>query len=394
MYHCLTNVRLYWRNFGIGPSVISCVDQGHRFLHWLFLLGRYKRNENVWIFSATALTALKMPKPAALCALLIVSLPFSVAQLNTLAQAAGKKYFGTATDNPELTNTAYVAQLGNTADFHQLTAANSMKWDATEPSRGTFTFSGGDAIVSQAQAHGQLIRGHNCVWHNQLPSWVTSGGFNNATLLSIVQTHCGTLVGHYKGKILSWDVINEPFNDDGTFRQSVFFTTTGTAYIATALRAARAADPAAKLYINDFNIEGTGAKSTAMANLVKQLKAQGVPIDGIGIQTHLIVGEVPSTFQQNLQNFANLGVEVALTELDVRMTLPSTAALLAQQQKDYQTVIAACKAVSACVGVTLWDWTDKFSWVPGTFAGQGAACPWDQNFVKKSAYQGIVNGWS
>ncbi|KAH9481249.1 Endo-1,4-beta-xylanase [Psilocybe cubensis] len=311
-----------------------------------------------------------MTRIAALSTIFLAYLPYSLAQLNTLAQKAGKLYFGTATDNPELSNTAYVAQLGNTSDFHQITAANSMKWDATEPSRGTFTFSGGDAIVAQAQAHKQLIRGHNCSRHIAVP------------LLDIT-----------KGR-LSWDVINEPFNDDGTFRDSVFFTTTGTAYISTALRAARAADPAAKLYINDFNIEGTGAKSTAMANLVKQLKAENVPIDGIGVQTHLIVGQVPSTFQQNLQNFANLGVEVAITELDIRMTLPATTALLTQQMKDYQTVIAACKAVSGCVGVTLWDWTDKFSWVPGTFAGQGAACPWDENFVKKPAYQGIVNGWN
>ncbi len=94
-------------------------------------------------------------------------------------------------------------------------------------------------------------------------------------------------------------------------------------------------------------------------NLVRTLKSQGAPIDGIGIQAHLIVGQVPSTFQQNLQAFANLGVEVAITELDIRMTLPATSALLTQQQKDYQTVIHACKAVSACVGVTLWDYTDK-----------------------------------
>ena len=164
-----------------------------------------------------------------------------------------------------------------------------------------------------------------------------------------------------------------------------------------------------------------------MANLVRDLKNQNVPIDGIGVQAHLIVGEVPSTLQQNLQAFANLGVEVAITELDVRMTLPATNALLAQQQQDYRSVIEACKAVSACVGVTVWDWTDKvfgrcglqqdmyslcpqYSWVPGTFAGQGAACPWDQvrsfayiggcqlrfqqNLVKKPAYQGIVNGWT
>lgn len=232
------------------------------------------------------------------------------------------------------------------------------------------------------------------MWHSQLPGWVTAGNFNNATLLSIVQNHCNTLVSHYRGQMYSWDVVNEPFNDDGTFRQSVFFQTTGTAYIATALRAAHDADPNTKLYINDFNIEGTGAKSTGMANLVRSLKDQGVPIDGIGVQAHLIVGAVPSTLRQNLQNFANLGVEVAITELDIRMTLPATQALLAQQQRDYQTVIAACKAVSACVGVTVWDYTDKYSWVPGTFSGQGAACPWDANLAKKPAYQGIVNGWT
>lgn len=98
-----------------------------------------------------------------------------------------------------------------------------------------------------------------------------------------------------------------------------------------------------------------------MVNLVKSLKAAGVPIDGIGVQAHLIVGEVPSTLQANLAQFTALGVEVAITELDIRMTLPSTAALLAQQKKDYQTVIAACKAVAGCIGVTIWDYTDKVS---------------------------------
>jgi hypothetical protein len=201
--------------------------------------------------------------------------------------------------------------------------------------------------------------GHNCVWHNQLPDWVTAGNFDKPTLLSIVQNHCGTLVKHYKGKIYSWDVINEAFNDDGTFRQDVFFNTTGTDYIKTALRAARAADPHAKLYINDFNIEGRSAKSTALQNLVKELKSEGVPIDGVGIQSHLIVGEVPTTYKQNMEDFTALGVEVAVTELDVRMNLPATPALLAQQATDYETVVAACASVKGCVGVTLWDWTDK-----------------------------------
>lgn len=98
-----------------------------------------------------------------------------------------------------------------------------------------------------------------------------------------------------------------------------------------------------------------------MVKLVKSLKAQGVPIDGVGMQAHLIVGQVPTTMQENIQRFTALGVEVAITELDIRMTLPVTDALLQQQKKDYQTVVSACKAVLGCIGVTIWDYTDKVS---------------------------------
>lgn len=111
--------------------------------------------------------------------------------------------------------------------------------------------------------------------------------------------------------------------------------------------------------INDFNIEGTGPKSTTLRNLVTELKSEGVPIHGVGVQSHLIVGEVPTTMEENLRAFAEIGVEVAITELDIRMVLPETPALLEQQAQDYQTVISACKAVERCIGVTLWDWTDK-----------------------------------
>lgn len=138
----------------------------------------------------------------------------------------------------------------------------------------------------------------------------------------------------------------------------MFYNVLGTSYVGLALTAARAADPAAKLYINDYNIEYTGAKATAMLNLVKSLKAAGTPIDGVGFQCHFIVGEVPTSLQSILSQFTALGVEVAITELDIRMTLPSTAALLAQQSTDYASVITACKNVAGCVGVTVWDFDD------------------------------------
>lgn len=113
------------------------------------------------------------------------------------------------------------------------------------------------------------------------------------------------IVGHYKGKVYSWDVVNEPFDDSGNFRRSIWYNNLGESYIAEAFKLAHAADPSAKLYINDYNIEAITAKSTAMYNLVKKLKSEGVPIHGIGIQGHLIVGNVPSAakIQANLERF-------------------------------------------------------------------------------------------
>lgn len=138
----------------------------------------------------------------------------------------------------------------------------------------------------------------------------------------------------------------------------MFYNTLGEEFVSIAFRAARAADPAAKLYINDYNTDGTGAKSTALANLVRKLKAAGVPIDGIGIQAHLIVGNVQGSFATNLAQFAALGVDVAITELDIRMTMPSTASLLSRQADDYRTIVNACLSVPRCVGITIWDYTD------------------------------------
>ncbi|KAF5327138.1 hypothetical protein D9619_004095 [Psilocybe cf. subviscida] len=340
--------------------------------------------------------------------------------LAVIAAAAGKTYFGSATDNPELSDTAYVAQLSNLKDFNQLTAGNSMKWDATEPSRGTFTFTNGDVIANLAKKNGQLLRGMD---------------HKNSTQLRLVQpapqlgdfwqlqqchpsVYCGDSLQHcclpLQGANLyvcfmneyphlanpmfltfadSWDVVNEPFNDDGTWRTSVFGTTIGPSYVNVALNAARAADPAAKLYINDYNLEYNSDKTTAMVNLVKSLLAAGTPIDGVGFQGHLIVGQVPSGFKAAMQQFTDLGLEVAITELDIRMTLPATAALLAQQKADYQNVISICNSLPKCIGVTIWDYTDKYSWVPNTFSGQGAALPWDANLAKKPAYDGIVAGF-
>ncbi len=207
----------------------------------------------------------------------------------------------------------------------------------------------------------------------------------------VLKNHITNEVDHYKGQLYAWDVVNEPFNEDGTFRTSVFYDTLGVDYIANAFRYARAADPTAKLYLNDYNTDGPGAKSDATYALAKNLLAQGVPIDGVGFQGHLAIQYGLPSMQANLQRFADLGLDVAVTELDVRMILPRDTTKDTTQAKYYHDVVAACVAVSRCVGVTIWDYTDKYSWIPSVFPDQGAALPWDANLVAKPlAYNAIV----
>jgi len=173
--------------------------------------------------------------------------------LNTAAKAFGKLYFGSATDNGELTDAEYTALLSDTNEFGQITPGNAMKWDTIEPSRGTFNYANGDTIVDLAEKNGQLLRCHTLVWYNQLPSWVTNGGFDNATLIEILENHITEEVTHYKGKCYAWDVVNEAISDDSgaPLRDNVFLSTIGEAYIPIAFAAAAAADPEAKLYYND-----------------------------------------------------------------------------------------------------------------------------------------------
>ncbi|KAI8812223.1 putative endo-1,4-beta-xylanase [Cladochytrium replicatum] len=307
--------------------------------------------------------------------------------LNAMAQAKGR-YFGFAADVSEL-------QDSGTANLHKthsglITPGNQMKWDATEPQQNVFSYSEGEKIVSFAKANNLLVRGHTLVWHSQLPGWVSNGNWNNATLTAAMKNHIANVAGHFKGQLVHWDVVNEIFNEDGSLRDSPFSRNIGEAFVSIAFQAARAADPNAKLFINDYNLDYTGAKANAVINIVRKLRGQGVPIDGIGSQAHLVVGQISSSFGSVLQSFANLGVLVALTELDIRTNTPASTSTLNQQKTDYKTVVSACLAVANCVGIEVWGITDKYSWIPQTFPGQGAALPFDSNYQPKPAYYGIT----
>lgn len=308
----------------------------------------------------------------------------------TLAELAQKhhKYFGSATDNPEFTDAAYLKLLGS--EFGQTTPGNAMKWETTEPRRGVFDFTAAEQVMTFAKAHHQKVRGHTLVWHNQLPAWLTERSWTAGELRAVLKNHIQTEVRHFKGRVIHWDVVNEAFNEDGTYRETLFYKTLGPGYIADALRWAHETDPHAKLYLNDYNVDGIGPKSDAYYTLIKRLKADGVPVQGFGIQGHLALQYgFPADVRQNMQRFADLGVEVAVTELDIRMNLPATQEKLATQATWYADYVRACLEVDKCVGVTIWDYTDRYSWIPAVFPGEGAALPYDENLAPKPAYHAI-----
>ncbi|KAK4221801.1 glycoside hydrolase superfamily [Podospora fimiseda] len=327
-------------------------------------------------------------------ALAAVLAPFTVtAQLNDLAVRAGLKYFGTALREGAVnSDAAYRRILTDKSEFGQLVPENGQKWESIQGSRGSFNYQQGDITANTARSSGQGLRCHTLVWHSQLPNWVASGSWNRDTLTQVIDTHMANVMTHYKGQCYAWDVVNEAINDDGTWRNSVFLRVFGTDYLPLSFNLAKKHDPDTKLYYNDYNLEYNGAKCDRAVEIVNIVQKAGAPIDGVGFQGHLIVGSTPTRAQLNtmLRRFTSLGVEVAYTELDIRhASLPANAQANQRQAQDFANVVGSCLDVQGCIGVTVWSFTDKYSWIPETFPGEGDALIYDRNFNKKAAWTAI-----
>ncbi|MCZ0985026.1 non-reducing end alpha-L-arabinofuranosidase family hydrolase [Streptomyces diastatochromogenes] len=305
------------------------------------------------------------------------AVPTAVKASTLGAQAAQSgRYFGTAVAAGKLGDGTYSTILDR--EFTMVTPENEMKWDTTERSRGSFNFAPADQIVSHATAHGQRVRGHTLVWHSQLPSWV-SGITDANTLRTVMNNHITTVMNHFKGKVYAWDVVNEAFADGGSgqHRSSVFQNVLGDGFIEQAFRTARSADPSAKLCYNDYNIENwTDAKTQGVYRMVRDFRSRGVPIDCVGFQSHFGSSGPPSSFQTTLANFAALGVDVQITELDIAQASPTA----------YANAVKACRNVPHCTGITVWGIRDSDSWRSGEnpllFDGSGN---------KKAAYGSVLS---
>jgi endo-1,4-beta-xylanase len=237
------------------------------------------------------------------------------------------------------------------------------------------------------------VRGHTLVWHQQLPEWLSRGEFSREELIAVLRNHIQTVVGRYRGLVWAWDVVNEAFESDGSLRDSLWLRGIGPEYIEMAFRFAHEADPKALLFYNDFAAEGMNAKADAVYSLVSRLIHQGVPVNGVGMQMHLEAGKAPAAgeIEKNMNRLAALGVEIHVTEMDVRVALPVTEQKLAGQAETYREVIGACVSVEACRSITFWGVSDSHSWIAtsGSFVGFGSALLMDEAYGFKPAYQGV-----
>jgi endo-1,4-beta-xylanase len=304
------------------------------------------------------------------------------------ATQAGR-LIGAAISAARLSEPSYAATAA--AEFNYVTPENEMKWTFTEPTRDTFTFEKGDAIANFAAQHGMPVKGHTLVWHSQLPTWV-SDITDPVDLRNVMLNHIFRVVTHFRGKVTGWDVVNEAVADGSqSLRDSVFHQRLGPGFIDEAFRVANTADPDARLYYNEYGAEGMGAKSNGVYNLVQGMLARGVPIHGVGLQMHTGTTASPSAADvaSNIQRLGALGLEVAITEMDVQIC---TGDLDAQRRR-FHDIVAVCVAASACKAVTVWGVPDKYSWRNGQSCASPRPLLFDDNYIQKPAHAGVLDAF-
>ena len=311
-----------------------------------------------------------------------------------------------------------------TKHFNSITAENEMKFQSLQATEGQFTYATADRMVSYATQNNMKVRGHTLVWHSQNPSWLFANA-SRETLLTRMRTHISNVVGHFRGKVYAWDVVNEAVMDDGSYRngtladdqKSRWYEIVGESYIAEAFKAAHAADPDAKLFYNDF-YDYIPAKHTGIYNMLKALLEQGVPVHGVGMQCHLNIepSTIPTNqaYHQTVENleaaielYSSLGLEVHVTELDLSLYIPGvmynsstfytqatfTEALQIQQAERYRAFFELFRRhADQITSVTFWGIADDNTWLSEFSSGRkDFPLLFDNAHNPKKAYDAVID---
>ena len=263
-------------------------------------------------------------------------------------------------------------------EFNCIVAENCMKFMYVHPGRRQYDFTEADKLVEFARVHQMRLRGHTLVWHHQLPAWLAQGKFTRTEALDILQEHVFTVMGHFRGQsraVYCWDVVNEAIDDKDSvfFRASDWYKICGEEFIADAFRWAHEADPKALLFYNDYDTESPG-KRDKIFNVLRKLKADRVPIDGIGLQGHWdLTTPTEKTLRESIAKFSSLGLQVQVTELDVSVYSPAekdpsnhqfTAEREQRQMGQYKMIFRVLREYKRQItGVTFWNVSDRSSWL-------------------------------
>jgi endo-1,4-beta-xylanase len=285
-------------------------------------------------------------------------------------------------------------------EYNSITAENAMKFAALHPAQSTYTWTDADYLVDFARLNGKRVHGHTLVWYTSLPSWVTNFVGDSAAWENLLKTHIQTVVTHFKGKVASWDVVNEDFEDTGIPRNSIWRQKLGNDYVARCFQYAYQADSTAVLFYNDYGNEYSSAKRTAIINMVNTLKSRGIPIHGIGMQFHTTSGQSDANISAAINTAASTGLKVHLSELDVRLNAAAvpgvtyTPALGALQASRHLYIVKTYNAIPANqkFGITTWNVGDADSWIPGWQGAPDWPLPFDGSYLRKPAYYAIING--
>ena len=356
---------------------------------------KFKDSVNInWIkFSTAVATPKPTPTPVP------PTTPINGTTLKELAESRGM-YVGTAVGSVFHQRNDLMYHEVLKKEFNMVVAENEMKFDTIRPSKDQYNFNPGDRLVEFAEEHGMAVRGHTLIWHNQTPGWLENGNWTREELLDIMRDHIYTVMEHYKGKIVHWDGVNEAISDNnGALRthDSIWMRVIGEDYIEYAFKFAREADPDALLFYNDYNISDMGGvKADACYNLVKRLVEKGVPIDGVGFQGHYINNMHSSYIQnidRNVKRYADLGIEVAFTEVDIRMNQHGSEHDLQIQASNYGDVASIAVNNPNVNTFVIWGFTDKYSWVTQQFPGEGRALIFDEDYLPKPAYFSVADAF-